>query len=210
MSGVKIGPVRDAHRFDQGALSDFMSANVPGFSGRLQVQQFDAGQSNPTFLVEAAGTQYVVRKKPPGQLLPKAHMVEREYRIMKALAQTEVPVPGMLALCEDESVIGTTFFVMEYLRGRVFWDASFPKLGAGERRSLYAETNRVLATLHKLDYESIGLGDYGRPGNYFERQVSRWTRNYQAAETEILASMNALMEWLPQNIPEDDSVSIAH
>ena len=210
MSGVRIGAVRDSHRFNEAALARFMADNVAGFTGDLNVQQFDAGQSNPTFLVEAGGTRYVVRKKPPGKLLPKAHMVEREFRIMKALADTDVPVPAMMALCEDDSIIGTPFFVMEYLQGRVFWDARFPELSASERAAMYQETNRVLSTLHTVDYEDIGLGDYGRPGNYFARQISIWTRNYQAAETETLSSMNSLIDWLPAHIPGDDSVSIAH
>ena len=207
---VTIGDVRPAHRFDEDAVARYMRENIDGFSGDLQVQQFDAGQSNPTYLLTANARQYVLRKKPPGQLLPKAHMVDREHRIMAALSETEVPVPEMFVLCEDESLIGTPFFVMEYVRGRVFWDATFPEQSSGERRALYAETCRVLAALHNVDHEAIGLGDYGRPGNYFSRQISRWSRQYEASKTEELEPMNQLMRWLPAHVPEDDTTSIVH
>jgi aminoglycoside phosphotransferase (APT) family kinase protein len=204
-----LGEVRQAHRFDQAALSAYLRRQI-GDHDALTIQQFDAGQSNPTFLVNVDDTAYVLRKKPPGQLLPKAHMIEREYTIMKALADTDVPVPKMIWLCEDEEVIGTPFFLMEYVKGRVFWDATFPNTSPAERRALFDEMNRVLAALHSVNYQKVGLENYGRPGNYFARQISIWTRQYQASMTENIPSMNHLIEWLPANIPEEESTTIVH
>lgn len=201
---MSLRAVRDVHRFDERALESYLTHELPDFSGSLAIQQFDTGQSNPTFLLDAGGSRYVLRKKPPGELLPKAHMVEREYRVMKALAETDVPVPRTLLLCEDAAIIGTPFYLMEYLEGRVIFDAS----AAG--RQVHEETIRVLATLHSIDYEKIGLGDFGKPGNYFERQISRWTRQYQASRTDDLQSMNRLMDWLPSNVPEDDATRLVH
>lgn len=204
-----LGQVRQAHRFDEEALTAYLKREVGG-DGHLDIKQFDAGQSNPTFLITVDGTPYVLRKKPPGKLLPKAHMVEREYRIMKALRDTEVPVPKMLTLCEDETVIGTPFFLMEYVQGRVFWDATFPKQAPTERAALFDEMNRVLAALHQVDYASIGLETFGRQGNYFARQISIWTRQYQASVTEDIEAMNGLIDWLPANIPDDEATTIVH
>lgn len=201
---MNLTEVRAAHRFDEAALAGYLARELPGFSGALKVRQFDAGQSNPTFLLELGGRRYVLRKKPPGRLLPKAHMVEREYRVMKALAKTDVPVPAVLLLCEDPAIIGTTFFVMEHLDGRVLWDA------AKQSRAIHDEMIRVLATLHLVDYEAVGLGDFGKPGNYFERQISRWTRQYHASQTDDIESMNRLIDWLPRNVPEDDATSLVH
>jgi len=206
--------VREAHRFDPAPLEAFCRENVEGFAGDFHVRQFDGGQSNPTFMLvtEEPGkvTRYVMRKKPPGQLLASAHQVDREYRVMKALAQTDVPVPKMFALCEDESVVGTIFYVMEFLDGRVFRDPQVPELSKAEQAAVYDQMNDVMARLHKVDFEAIGLGDFGRPGNYFERQIGRWIKQYRGAQTDDIPAMEKLIDYLPQNIPADDSVSIAH
>lgn len=206
-------PVRDvvpAHRFDEARLAAWMAAKVEGYRGPLKVQQFQGGASNPTFLLTAGdGHRYVLRKKPPGQLLSSAHQVDREYRVMKALGG-HIPVPVMRALCDDPAVIGTTFYVMDYLEGRIFRDAALPGLQPADRAAIYDDLNATLAKLHAVDFEAVGLGDYGRPGNYFERQVARWTRQYRDAESESIPAMDALIEALPARIPTDDSVSIAH
>lgn len=204
------GAVRPAHRFDEEALARYLRANIAGFAGDLEVQQFGGGQSNPTFLLSAGGKRYVLRKKPPGQLLKSAHQVDREFRIMQALAATDVPVPRVYALCEDESVIGTSFFVMDYLEGRIFRDPQLPGLAPTERAAIYDSMNDVLARLHKADFARVGLGDFGKPGNYFERQVARWITQYRGAQTDDIPEMERLIEWMPRNIPKDDSVSIAH
>ena len=203
-------PVLERHRFDEGALEGWCARNVEGFAGPLTVSQFQGGQSNPTFLLETPARRYVLRKKPPGELLASAHQVDREYRVMKALAGTPVPVPHMYALCEDDGVIGTAFYVMEHLRGRVFRDPTLPDMSPDERAVIYDEMNRVLAELHKVDFEAVGLGDFGRPGNYFERQIARWIKQYRAAETESIPAMERLIAWLPDHIPDEPSVSIAH
>lgn len=205
-------PVRDvvpAHRFDEAKLHAWLRAAVPEVDGHLKVQQFQGGASNPTFLLTSAGRRYVLRKKPPGQLLSSAHQVDREYRVMKALDGL-IPVPKMRALCEDPDVIGTSFYVMDYLEGRIFRDAMLPGLAPSERAAIYDDLNATLAKLHQVDFEAVGLGDYGRPGNYFERQVARWTRQYRDAESESIPAMDALIERLPARIPADQSVSIAH
>ncbi|MBL8771229.1 MAG: phosphotransferase [Phenylobacterium sp.] len=206
-------PVRDvlpAHRFDEARLAAWMAANVDGYRGPLVVKQFQGGASNPTFLLtDATGHRYVLRKKPPGQLLASAHQVDREYRVMKAL-DGQIPVPKMRALCDDDQVIGATFYVMDYLQGRIFRDATLPGLSPKDRAEIYDDLNATLARLHKVDFEAVGLGDYGRPGNYFERQVARWTRQYEGAKTEEIPAMDALIEKLPARIPADQSVSIAH
>jgi aminoglycoside phosphotransferase (APT) family kinase protein len=204
------GPVRANHRFDEAALERYLRAHADGFDAPLSVQQFGGGQSNPTFLLTSGARQYVMRKKPPGQLLKSAHQVDREFRIMKALAQTDVPVPRMHVLCEDESVIGTAFYVMDYLEGRIFRDPQLPGVAPAERAAIYDSMNDVLARLHKVDFAAIGLGDYGRPGNYFERQVSRFITQYRGAQTDQIPEMEKLIEWMPHNIPKEDSVSIAH
>ena len=206
-------PVRDvvpAHRFDEVRLAAWMAENVEGFKGPLRVQQFQGGASNPTFLLTGGdGWLYVLRKKPPGQLLSSAHQVDREYCAMKALAG-HIPVPVMRALCTDPEVIGTTFYVMDYLEGRIFRDAALPGLTPAERSAIYDDLNATLAKLHAVDFEAVGLGDFGRPGNYFERQVARWTRQYRDAESESIPAMEALIAELPGRIPADQSVSIAH
>ncbi|HET7730664.1 MAG TPA: phosphotransferase [Usitatibacter sp.] len=203
-------PVADAHRFDVAALEAYMAANVPGFRGPLAVEQFKGGQSNPTFLLRGAAASYVMRRKPPGKLLPSAHAVDREYRVITALAGTGVPVPRTFCLCTDESVIGAMFYVMEHVEGRVLWDPRLPGMSPAERRAIFGEMNRVIAALHRVDHAAIGLADYGKPGNYFARQIDRWSKQYVASETEKIEAMDRLIEWLPRNIPADERTSIVH
>ena len=204
MSDVpELTPVRPAHRFDERALEAFLRAELPGFpaGARLAVRQFEGGQSNPTFLLAAGGEEYVLRKQPPGELLPSAHQVDREYRVMKALASTTVPVPRMHLLCEDPSVIGTKFYVMEKVEGRVYASPLMPEAAPAERAPIYRHLADVLAALHAVSPEAVGLGGFGRPGNYYERQISRWSKQYVASRTEEIPEMDALMEWLPRNVP---------
>ena len=210
-------PPRDAHRIDETSLGRWLGDNVEGCAGgRATVLQFRGGQSNPTYWVGVEGgakddVALVVRKKPPGKLLPSAHAVEREYRVMRALRDTDVPVPDALALCEDEAVIGTPFFVMRWVPGRIFWDPTLPELGSNEaRRALYEEYVRVLAALHRVDYAAVGLGDYGKVGGFVARQVERWSKQYQASRTSEIASMEALMRWLGENIPANDETTLVH
>jgi aminoglycoside phosphotransferase (APT) family kinase protein len=204
------GPVRDAHRFDEARLDAWMAEHVDGYSGSLQVCQFKGGQSNPTFWLADQNRQYALRKKPPGKLLQSAHMVDREYRVMHALRDTEVPTAKMYALCEDESVIGTDFFVMEYVRGRIFWNVQLPDLEPRERAAVYDELTRVLAAIHTVNLEAVGLSDFGRPDAYVARQVKRWSKQYVASKTADVAQMSKLIEWLPANIPEDEATSLVH
>ncbi len=203
-------PVQDKHRFDEAALERYLRAHVEGFSGSLTVEQFRGGQSNPTFLLSAGGQRYVLRRKPPGKLLPSAHAVDREYRIITALRDTGVPVAKTYALCLDESVIGTWFYVMQFVPGRVLWDPSLPGMTREDRAAIFDELNRVIALLHGVDYQSVGLGDYGKQGSYLERQIGRWTKQYRASETERIEAMESLMEWLPNNIPPGDETTIVH
>jgi len=207
-SGAK--PVADALKFDEGALEAWMKAHVDGYAGPLGVEQFRGGQSNPTYKLTTPGARYVLRRKPPGKLLPSAHAVDREYRVMAALGAQGFPVPVMHALCEDENVIGTPFYVMDFVEGRIFWDPYLPDLDPAERSAVYDASNATLARLHAIDHEAAGLGDYGRPGNYFERQIARWTKQYKAAETENIPAMDKLIEWLPANAPEQARVSVVH
>jgi len=206
-------PVRDvvpAHRFDERNLYRYLQSVLPEVGGRITVQQFQGGASNPTFLITAeSGRRYVLRKKPPGQLLSSAHQVDREHRVMKAL-EGLIPAPRMRAMCDDAAVIGTAFYVMDFLEGRIFRDAALPGVDPAERAAIYDDLNATLAKLHQVDFEAVGLGDYGRPGNYFERQVARWTRQYVDAKTEDIPAMDALIAELPGRIPMDQSVSIAH
>ena len=203
-------PVAEAHRFDVAALERYMREHVEGFSGPLAVEQFKGGQSNPTYRLDAGGTSYVMRRKPPGKLLPSAHAVDREYRVITALEGSDVPVPRTYCLCTDESVIGSMFYVMDCVEGRVLWDPQLPGMAPAERGAIFDEMNRVIAALHRVDYAAIGLGDYGKPGNYFARQIDRWSRQYKASETEKIEAMDLLMEWLPSNIPAGDETSIVH
>ena len=202
--------VRAQHRFDEAALEAYLAARIPGFSGPMTVEQFKGGQSNPTYRIAAGGRQYVLRRKPPGKLLPSAHAVDREYAVMTALGRTDVPVPKTWLLCTDETVIGTAFFVMDCVPGRIFWEQSLPGMAPAERGAIYDEMNRVIAALHSVDFAAIGLADYGRPGNYFARQIKRWSEQYRASETERIEAMDNLIAWLPENIPGGDETSIVH
>jgi len=204
------GPVRDAHRFDEARLDAWMAEHVEGYTGSLQVRQFKGGQSNPTFWLADGEREYALRKKPPGKLLQSAHMVDREFRVMHALRDTDVPTAKMYALCEDDSVIGTSFFVMEYVKGRIFWNVQLSELEPVERTAIYEELARVLAAIHQVDLDATGLSDYGRPNAYVARQVKRWTKQYQASQTADLGPMNTLIEWLPANIPDDEVTSLVH
>ena len=206
----ETGEVRDAHRFDVGALESYLQRYVAGFRGPLAVRQFKGGQSNPTFLLTAGDRRYVMRKKPPGKLLASAHQVDREYRVIKALAETDVPVAKVYALCEDDGVIGSAFYVMECVDGRIFRDPQLPGLSRDERAAVYDEMNDVLARLHRVDYAAVGLADYGKPGNYFERQIGRWTKQYQAAQTDQVEAMENLIAWLPAHVPPGDETCIVH
>ena len=202
--------VTEKHRFEEAALQSYMEEHVDGFSGRVAVRQFRGGQSNPTYLAEAGGKKYVLRRRPPGKLLPSAHAVHREYRVIKALGDTDVPVPGVYCLCEDDAVIGTWFFIMEFVEGRVLWEPTLPDLEPAQRFAIYDAMNETLARLHGVDYEAVGLGDFGKPGNYFARQIHRWTQQYRLSETESIEAMNRLIEWLPENIPAGDETTIVH
>ncbi len=205
-------PVADRHRFDVDRLAAWMTTHVEGFSGPLTVDQFRGGQSNPTYLLGTPSLRYVMRSKPApvAQLLPSAHAIEREFRVMAALQGSGVPVPRMLAQCADESVLGRAFFIMEFIEGRVLWEQTLPGLDRDERAAIYDEMNRVMAALHAIDPATVGLGDYGRPGNYLSRQIDRWSRQYKASETESIVAMDRLIEWLPGRIPVRESVAVVH
>ena len=209
-------PVSDTHRFDVDALTAWMQQHVDGFSGPVQVEMFKGGQSNPTYKLITPGQSYVMRSKPGpvAKLLPSAHAIEREFAVMQGLSGTDVPVPHMFALCQDESVIGRAFYIMEFKPGRVLWDQSLPDLSKTERRAIYNELNRVIAALHTVDYVAQGLETYGKPGNYFERQIGRWSKQYTASFTQPIQAMDALMEWLPAHMPDSakdaSKVSIVH
>jgi len=214
MTGQFLGtmPVQERHRFDPAALERYLSEHVEGFSGPLAVEQFKGGQSNPTYLIHGRGARYVLRAKPgpAAKLLPSAHAVEREFRVISALGKAGIPVPKTYCLCEDESVIGRSFFIMEYVEGRVLWEPALPAMGPAERAAIYDETNRVLALLHKVDCQGAGLADFGRPGNYMARQIARWSRQYRASETEEIDAMDRLIAWLPQNVPAEEASSVVH
>jgi aminoglycoside phosphotransferase (APT) family kinase protein len=192
-------------------LAAYLEANVAGFKGSMRIEKFAGGQSNPTFRIKAASGEYVLRRQPPGELLKSAHAVDREFRVMNALADTEVPVPKMYHLCEDREVIGSMFYLMELCRGRVLWDAALPEADNAQRGVMYDEMNRVLAALHEVDLEATGLTDYGKRGNYFARQVGRWTKQYRASETHSIPAMEELIAWLEANMPADeDQVALVH
>ncbi len=210
MSEVVLTSVRDGHHFDLDSLERFLCTTVEGFRPPSTVRQYEGGQSNPTFLLETSVEQYVLRKQPPGQLLPSAHQVDREHRVMDALGNSEVPVPKMHALCEDTSVIGTKFYVMEMVEGRLFTTTALPDLTKDDRWMVYLDMARILAALHSIDPEDVGLGDFGRAGNYFARQVSRWSKQYLASQTEEIEAMNSLIEWLPDHLPDETEPCIVH
>ena len=199
------------HTLDIEKLSDYLTQQLDEFTGIKKSKKFNTGQSNPTYLLETAEKKYVLRKKPPGELLPSAHAVDREYRIIKALEETKVPVPRTVFLCNDESIIGTIFYVMEFVDGRIFWDPTLPEIDENKRMKVYEETVRIMAELHKIDVEKAGLLDFGKPGNYFERQVGRWIKQYRAAETENYPEVETLIAWLEKTMPDDDGlISIVH
>jgi aminoglycoside phosphotransferase (APT) family kinase protein len=203
-------PVAPGHAFDHSALGTFMCDHVDGFSGELTLEQFKGGQSNPTFRVSAGGKRYVLRRKPPGVLLPSAHAVDREYRVMSALAKTDVPVARTYALCEDVNVIGTAFYIMDCVEGRILWDPTLPGMSRVDRAAHHDEMNRVMAELHRVDPAAIGLADFGKPGNYIERQVGRWTKQYRAAETKTIDAADELIDWLPKHRPIGEETRIVH
>lgn len=204
-------PVREGYSFDEAALSRWMDANVEGFAGPLAVEQFKGGQSNPTYKLLTPGRNYVLRRKPPGPVLKGAHAVEREAKVLSALGSVGFPVAHVYGLCTDESVIGSWFYVMEMVEGRIFWEATFPDVPAAERPAYFDAMNATIAQLHSIDHEAVGLGDYGKPGNYFARQVGRWSKQY--LEDELAGrdpNMDALVEWLPTAIPDGDETSVVH
>lgn len=201
-------PVRDAHRFDEARLGEWLRAQSLGTLTR--VTQFPGGQSNPTFLLETSEGERVLRKQPPGKLLPSAHAVDREFRVLSALGKAGVPVPKTLAFCEDREITGTPFFVMERMRGRIFRRNDLPDVPAAERRAIYAGMAKTLAQLHAVDPVAVGLGDYGKTGNYYARQIATWTRQWEASKTRESPALASLVEWLPANLPGDDEVRISH
>lgn len=208
---VGTTPVREAHRFDEAALLRWMAANIDGFSGPLCVEQFKGGQSNPTYRLVTPSRAYVLRRKPPGRLLKGAHAIEREARVLRALGRIEFPVARVLGLCTDDAVIGTWFYVMELVEGRIFWDATLPDIPDRDRPAYFDAMNATIALLHGVDFEAVGLGDYGRPGNYIERQIARWSRQYvDDAEAGRDPSMDRVIEWLAANIPPGDETALTH
>lgn len=209
-------PVAASHAFDVAALEAYLKAALPGFEGPLTAEQFKGGQSNPTYKLLTPQRAYVMRSKPgpAAKLLPSAHAIDREFRVMKALADGAVPVARMHLLCEDESVIGRAFYVMQCVEGRVLWDQALPGLAPAERGAIYDEMNRVIAALHSVDVAAVGLADFGRPGSYFERQIGRWSKQYLASVTEDIPEMNRLLDWLPANLPasakDETQIAIVH
>jgi aminoglycoside phosphotransferase (APT) family kinase protein len=203
-------PVREAHRVDVRALEAYLTDRLPGFAGPLELRQFVGGQSNPTYHLRAASGEYVLRRKPPGKLLPSAHAIEREFRVIAALQGTGVPVPEALLLCEEPAVAGTPFYIMRYVAGRIMPELGLPGLAPTERRALWDDAVAVLARLHQVDWRAVGLADFGRPGNYYERQLHRWVGQYRASETETIPAMERLVEWLPSHVPSDDATALVH
>jgi len=209
-------PVRPSHAFDVAALEAWLARHVEGFRGPVEVTQFKGGQSNPTYRLQTPGAAYVMRSKPgpAAKLLPSAHAIEREFRVMSALDGTGVPVAKMFGLCEDESVIGRAFYVMECVEGRVLWEQALPGMTPGERGAIYDEMNRVIAALHRVDVQAAGLADYGRSGNYLDRQIGRWSKQYLASATEDIPAMNQLLAWLPAHVPasarDESEVAVVH
>jgi aminoglycoside phosphotransferase (APT) family kinase protein len=214
MDSASLAPGTDAvlekHRFDVPALERYLREHVDGFSGSLTVSQFRGGQSNPTYFLAAGRRCYVLRRKPPGKLLPSAHAVDREYRVITALGTIGYPVPKTHVFCGDDAVIGTSFYVMDYVPGRVFADPRLPGPTAAERAAIYDSLNECLARLHTVDFEAIGLGDFGKRGQYVARQIHRWTAQYRASETERIEAMEQLIAWLPRHIPAEDPTTLVH
>jgi acyl-CoA dehydrogenase len=196
--------------FDLQVLADWMHSKGLIDQAFLSSKPLTGGQSNPTFLLTCGKQRVVLRKKPPGHLLPSAHAVDREFRVMQALQGSEVPVPKMLAFSDDASIVGTPFYLMEFLDGRVIVDQSLPGMSREERKAIYQDMNRIISALHKIDPAAVGLTDFGRAGNYFGRQIARWSRQYQVSRTENIEALNSLIEWLPENIPADETTTIVH
>ncbi len=210
-ANVGTTPVRAGFAFDEAALATWLAAHVAGFAGPLAVEQFRGGQSNPTYKLVTPGKSFVLRRKPPGAILKGAHAVEREAQVLIGLGKAGFPVAHVHALCTDEAVIGSWFYVMDMVEGRIFWDAALPELAMAERAACYDAMNAAMAALHRVDYAAVGLGDYGKPGNYFARQIGRWSRQYR--EDELAgrdANMDALVEWLPAHIPPGEETAIVH
>jgi len=207
-SGTK--PVDPRHAIDEAALAAWLEANVEGYAGPLEVRQFKGGQSNPTYQLVTPEKRYVLRRKPPGKLLPSAHAVDREFKVISGLHKASFPVARPYALCMDEGVIGTIFYVMDNVEGRILWDGTLPDYQPAERRAIYEAQIDTLAALHNVDYAAVGLADYGKPGNYFTRQIDRWTKQYRASETTKIEEMDQLIDWLAASAPADDQTSIVH
>ncbi|GLQ05655.1 phosphotransferase [Sneathiella chinensis] len=202
--------VQDRFRFDETALEKYLKDTVEGFEGPLTVSQFKGGQSNPSYFLETPRKKYVLRRKPPGKLLPSAHAVDREYRVLTALRDTPVPVPRTYCLCEDETVIGTMFYVMDFVDGDIEWDPALPHFTPAQRTAAFTSMNASLAALHQVDYKAVGLEDFGKSTDYLARQINRWSKQYKASETEKIEAMDNLIEWLPNNIPPGDETAIVH
>jgi aminoglycoside phosphotransferase (APT) family kinase protein len=206
----QLDEVQASHSFDVGQLSAYLSGQINGFRGPLRVSQFSGGQSNPTYLLETPGRSYVLRRKPPGQLLASAHQIDREFRVLSALAGSGFCVPEPLVYCDDPTIIGTAFYVMTFVQGRIFKDVTMPDLDRATRSAVYDSMNATLARLHSYDLQEIGLADYGRPGNYFGRQIARWTKQYEIARTQNIPPMDWLIEWLPSALPKDEQPRLIH
>jgi len=202
-------PVREAHTMEAARLGRWLEGRLPD-AGALTIRQFSGGQSNPTYLLSTAGGRYVLRRKPPGALLPSAHAVDREFRILNALAGSAVPVPRALCYCDDPGIAGTPFYLMEYVEGRIFWNPALPGLTPPERAAIYEEMNRVIAAIHAVDPDAAGLADFGRRENYVARQIERWSKQYRASELERIESMEQLIDWLPRHVPPDEPARITH
>ena len=207
-SGTK--DVDERLKINSANLQPWIDEYVPNTGEIKAIEQFKGGQSNPTYKIITESKNLVLRRKPPGKLLPSAHAVDREYKVITALYETDVPVPKTYGLCEDDDVAGTAFFVMDFLDGDLFWDPMIPSMTNTDRTEIYKNKNKTLAKLHSVDYKKIGLEDYGKPGNYVARQVSRWSKQYRASETDNIEAMNNLIDWLPKNIPDDDETTIVH
>ena len=208
---VGTKPVEDRHRFDISSLEHYLLARIPDLRGPLAVEQFKGGQSNPTYKIsDAGGRSFVLRRKPPGKLLPSAHAVDREFKVISALWKVGFPVAKPHVLCEDELVIGTAFYVMDFVEGRVLWDPALPGMTREQRAEIWDEQNRVISQLHLVDWRAVGLNDFGKPGNYIGRQVERWSKQYRASETQRIEAMDNLIAWLPKNIPPEAGTSVVH
>lgn len=210
VSDVSIIDVLPQHRFAEAPLWQYLQQHLDDFSQPSQLRQFQGGQSNPTYLIQTPRKKFVLRKKPPGKLLPSAHLIEREYRIMRALPETAVPVPHARVLCEDPSIIGTPFYVMDHVEGRVITNVTLPNMTPAERRAIYTDYARIAAQLHAVDYKACGLGDFGKPEGYVARQLDRWSKQYLASKTEENADMDQLMAWLAAHVPSNDETAIVH